>query len=49
VVDEVLPAPANDNLRLDSGTLVPLIEDAVLEIDLGGGHIVVDGDFLALG
>lgn len=48
-VDEVLPGPANDNLELDSGTLVPMIEDAVVEIDFAVGRIVVDGEFLALG
>ena len=47
-VEEVLSGPANDNLELDSGTLVPMIEDAVVEIDLAAGRIVVDGDFLGL-
>lgn len=47
-VRDVLPAPANDNLLLDSGELVPLIEDAVLEIDLAAGRVVVDRDFLGL-
>ena len=29
VVRDVLPGPANDNLELDDGTLVPMIEDAI--------------------
>lgn len=40
-VQDVLPGPANDSLELDSGALVPLVEDAVLEIDLDRGRIVV--------
>jgi 16S rRNA processing protein RimM len=47
-VEDVLPAPANDNLLLDSGELVPLIEDAVLGIDLEAGRVAVDRDFLGL-
>jgi 16S rRNA processing protein RimM len=43
----VHPGTANDNLELDDGSLVPLIEDAVRTIDLDGGRIVVDGGFLA--
>jgi 16S rRNA processing protein RimM len=48
-VAEVLPGSANDNLVLDSGVLVPMIEDAVLEIDLDTGAIVVDREFLGVG
>jgi 16S rRNA processing protein RimM len=47
-VVEVRPGSANDNLVLDSGVLVPMIEDAVLAIDLDSGSIVVDRDFLGL-
>ncbi len=36
-VVEVHPGVANDNLELDDGTLVPLIEDAVRTIDLAAG------------
>jgi 16S rRNA processing protein RimM len=43
----VRPGTANDNLELDDGSLVPLIEDAVRTIDLDGGRIVVHGGFLA--
>jgi 16S rRNA processing protein RimM len=44
-VRDVLPGPANDNLELDSGTLVPLIEDAIVEIDLELGRVVVTPGF----
>lgn len=43
----VHPGTANDNLELDDGSLVPLIEDAVRTIDLDARRIVVDGGFLA--
>ena len=46
VVAEVLPGPANDNLELDDGRLVPMIEDAIREIDLEGRRIVVAKGFL---
>jgi 16S rRNA processing protein RimM len=45
LVRDVLPGPANDNLELDSGALVPLIEDAIVEIDLEAGRIVVARGF----
>lgn len=45
-VVDVRPGAANDNLELDDGTLVPLIEDAVRSIDADGGTIVVDRGFL---
>jgi 16S rRNA processing protein RimM len=45
-VSEVLPGAANDNLELDDGRLVPLIEDAIREIDLEGRRIVVATSFL---
>ena len=45
-VSEVLPGSANDNLQLDDGRLVPLIEDAIREIDLEAGRIVVAEGFL---
>jgi 16S rRNA processing protein RimM len=37
---------ANDNLELDDGTLVPLIEDAIREIDVESERIVVVAGFL---
>jgi len=46
MVAEVMPGPANDNLELGDGRLVPLIEDAIREIDLEGRRIVVARGFL---
>ncbi len=46
-VVEVHPGVANDNLELDDGTLVPLIEDAVGAVDLRAGRIVVRRGFLS--
>ena len=43
---EVRPGVANDNLALSTGGLVPMIEDAVLEIDVEGSRIVVAAAFL---
>ena len=42
----VHPGAANDNVELDDGTLVPLIEDAILAIDLDAGRIDVAAGFL---
>ena len=42
----VHPGAANDNVELDDGTLVPLIEDAILAIDLEAGRIDVVPGFL---
>ena len=42
----VLPGAANDNLELEDGLLVPMIEDAVRDVDLDAGRILVDGAFL---
>ncbi|HVA31505.1 MAG TPA: ribosome maturation factor RimM [Gaiellaceae bacterium] len=44
-VREVLDYPANDVLELDSGTLLPLVEACVLQVDLGGGRIIVSAGF----
>lgn len=46
VVAGVMPGPANDNLELGDGRLVPLIEDAIREIDLDARRIVVARGFL---
>jgi len=46
LVRDVIPGPANDNLELDSGTLVPLVEDAISEIDVEGGRIVLNAGFI---
>ena len=45
-VAELQHGLANDNLELDDGTLVPLIEDAVRAVDVGAGRIVVRRGFL---
>jgi 16S rRNA processing protein RimM len=41
VVQDVLPGPANDALELDSGRLLPLVEECVLEVDLAAGRVLV--------
>ena len=46
VVSDIVPGPANDNLELDSGVLVPLVEDAVAEIDLDAGRVVLNPGFI---
>jgi 16S rRNA processing protein RimM len=46
VVAGVHPGIANDNLELADGTLVPMIEDAVREIDLERRRVVVASGFL---
>ncbi len=45
-VQDVLPGPANDNLLLDDGTLVPMIEDAIAQVDLDARRIVLNPDFI---
>jgi 16S rRNA processing protein RimM len=40
-VRDVVNAPANDVLELDSGLALPLVADCVREVDLEGGRIVV--------
>ena len=42
---DVLDYPANDVLELDSGTLLPLVEACVRQVDLEGGRIVVSEGF----
>ena len=44
-VAEVAPYPANDVLELDSGLALPLVDACVLEVDVGGGRIVVAPGF----
>jgi 16S rRNA processing protein RimM len=44
-VKAVTAGIANDVLELDSGVLLPMIEDCVREVDLTGGRIVVAGGF----
>ena len=44
-VQDVANYDANDVLELDSGTLLPLVEACVREVDLEGGQIVVSRGF----
>ena len=45
VVRDVIPAPANDALELDSGLLLPLVDACVREVDLERGRILVARGF----
>lgn len=45
-VRDVLPGTANDNLELEDGTLVPMIEDAIRTVDLERGTIVLNPGFI---
>ena len=47
VVRDVLPGPANDNLELDDGTLVPMIEDAIQAIDTADGVVLLNPGFIS--
>jgi 16S rRNA processing protein RimM len=44
-VKAVTNGVANDVLELDSGVLLPMIEDCVREVDLAGGRILVAEGF----
>ena len=44
-VREVLPGLANDVLELDTGVLLPLVEDCILSVDVPGQLIVVAPGF----
>ena len=46
IVRDVLPGPANDNLELDDGTLVPMIEDAIRSIDPTEGLVLLNPGFI---
>jgi ribosomal 30S subunit maturation factor RimM len=46
IVHDVLPGAANDNLELDNGLLVPLVDDAIAAIDLEHGRIVLNAGFI---
>jgi 16S rRNA processing protein RimM len=48
-VREVTPGVANDVLELDSGEMLPLHEDCVLDVDVAGGRIVVARGFSEAG
>jgi 16S rRNA processing protein RimM len=45
-VRDVLPGPANDVLELESGVLLPLVEDCVREIDLARRRILLNPGFI---
>ena len=45
-VRDVLPGPANDVLELDSGHLLPLVEDCIREVDLAGRRVVLNPGFI---
>jgi 16S rRNA processing protein RimM len=45
LVRDVLPGPANDVLELDTGLLLPLVEDCVREVDLAGRRILLNPGF----
>ena len=44
-VRDVLPTPANDVLELDSGLLLPLVEDCIREVDLEARRVHVNPGF----
>ena len=44
-VRDVANYAANDVLELDSGLLLPLVEDCVRQVDLAAGRIVVSRGF----
>ncbi len=45
VVRDVVPGPANDALELDSGLLLPLVEDCISEVDLKRRRILLNPGF----
>ena len=44
-VRDVVPGPANDALELDSGLLLPLVEDCIRKVDLGERRIHLNRGF----
>ena len=44
-VADVAPGVANDVLELDSGLLLPMVEECILSVDLDAGSIVVAPGF----
>jgi 16S rRNA processing protein RimM len=44
-VRDIVAAPANDVLELDSGRALPMVEDCVLEVDLSSRRILVARGF----
>jgi len=49
VVTDVAPGVANDVLELDSGLLLPMVEECVLSVDLEARRILVAPGFSAAG
>lgn len=45
VVRDVHPGPANDALELDTGLLLPLVEDCIREVDLPGRRVTLNPGF----
>ena len=45
IVSDVLPGVANDILELDSGLLLPLVEDCVREVQLAQRRVLVAAGF----
>jgi 16S rRNA processing protein RimM len=46
LVSDVVPGVANDVLELDTGGLLPMVEDCVVEVDLDSGYILVAPGFV---
>jgi 16S rRNA processing protein RimM len=44
-VADVAPGVANDVLELDSGLMLPMVQECVLEVDVKGGRILVASGF----
>jgi 16S rRNA processing protein RimM len=44
-VRSVVAGPANDALELDTGLLLPLVEDCVREVDLERGRVLLNPGF----
>ena len=42
---DVIPGPANDALELDTGLLLPLVEDCVREVDLENRRLFLNAGF----
>ncbi len=45
VVRDVVPGPANDALELETGVLLPLVEDCVRGVDLESRKVVLNPGF----
>ena len=45
-VRRMITLPSCEVLELDDGTLVPMVRDAILRVDLEGRAIFVDGEFI---